>query len=567
MFLSKLLLKEYGSFYNKQVELKDGVNLIYSDSRVKSRTFKDFIVSMLFGSTVSRDISIGEDTYSKRKPSGGDYKGSAYVKTEEAAYLVERDFLGGGRKTSVLNINSGRQEEYKGMPPLSGELLDVERSTYLTSFVMDDSCKSDTNGLPDEAVENATRKFLKNTVETGSADINFEASIEYLRQQRKANSAQPMVRRLSELTRQLDEYENVDKDIDGIEDRIKKLDEDFAIEAAKRKRVSRKMIQNEDGTVKYEADEELNKKIDILAETGQDMMKKPENTEKKLSESLPVIFGAGLLVILLISGIVFILPFESVVRKLFIIFTTIFVIFTIIDGLRINGFFDSGEITPSEEDFKQVLKEIESEKEEKEATMFDMTFAKEYADSKEALRREESSLLEKRNERNKLQAEFGAIFKKKSELEAENSAVTAAMNQLIKQREIIMNENLPKVLKHISDYISQVSEGRFDSIILDRNYNISVGKGGVLKDMNELSVMDRRLVYLAVRMGVSAAFSEADAPLIIESLLDGFDVDTLMAVLETLEGMKISQKVIITRDPRLGNILASLGTSFNFVEI
>ena len=136
---------------------------------------------------------------------------------------------------------------------------------------MDDSCKSDTNGLPDEAVENATRKFLKNTVETGSADINFEASIEYLRQQRKANSAQPMVRRLSELTRQLDEYENVDKDIDGIEDRIKKLDEDFAIEAAKRKRVSRKMIQNEDGTVKYEADEELNKKIDIARQELADL--------------------------------------------------------------------------------------------------------------------------------------------------------------------------------------------------------------------------------------------------------------------------------------------------------
>ena len=44
MFLSKLLLKEYGQFYNRQVELKDGVNLVYDNNREKRRSFKDFIV-------------------------------------------------------------------------------------------------------------------------------------------------------------------------------------------------------------------------------------------------------------------------------------------------------------------------------------------------------------------------------------------------------------------------------------------------------------------------------------------------------------------------------------------
>ncbi|SEG35618.1 hypothetical protein SAMN04487934_11733 [Eubacterium ruminantium] len=567
MFLSKLLLKEYGSFFNKQIELKDGINLVYDSSREKRRSFKDFIVSMLFGSIAGGGLSIGEDTYAKRKPSGSDYRGTAYVKTEENTYLVDRTFLSGAKKTSVLNLNSGKQDESKGMTPLPMDAVDVDRSIYMTSYAIDDGLKSDERCITEDEIEDVTKRFLKNTVETGSADINFEASIEYLRNIRKSKSTQPMVRRLNALTKQIDAYETVDKEIDGIEDRIKRLDEDFAIEAAKRKRVARKMIQNEDGTVKYEVDEELNKKMDILAETGQDMMKKPENQEKKFTDKLPVIFGAGLLVIFIISLIVFILPFESAVRKLFIIFTTVFVIFTIIDGLRVNGFFDSGEVTPSEEDFKQVLKEIESEKEEKEAVEFDMTFAKEYAENKEALRIEEKELLEKRTERNRLQAEFNSIFKKKSELEAESYAVAAAMNQLIKEREKIMTENLPKILSHISDHIGILSGGRYDSIILDRDFNVSVSKSGVIKDMRELPGSDKRLVYLAVRLGVSQAFSDANLPLILLDVLDDLDSDTIRAVVRVFRNMNSSQQVLITKDAQLGNKLANSGAVFNFVEI
>jgi uncharacterized protein YhaN len=50
MYLSKLLLKAYGQFNSKEVALKDGVNLIYCENREKRRTFRDFIVSMLYGS-------------------------------------------------------------------------------------------------------------------------------------------------------------------------------------------------------------------------------------------------------------------------------------------------------------------------------------------------------------------------------------------------------------------------------------------------------------------------------------------------------------------------------------
>lgn len=567
MFLSKLLLKEYGQFYNRQVELKDGVNLVYDNNREKRRSFKDFIVSMLYGSSGWNSLGIGEDIYSKRKPVS-DYKGAAYIKADDTTYLVERSFAGGSRSTTVLNITEGKQDDYLGMVDLPENMVPIDRNNYITSCVIDDQSRSDEEGTPDSEYDEKTKKFIRNTIETGCADINFDDSIEYLRNIRNKKSSQPMVRRLNELSKQIDSYDYVDGEIDETEKKIKNLDEEFAIEAAKRKRVARKMVQEEDGTVKYEVDEELNKKMDILAESGQDMLKnEEEKPEKKITDSLPVILGTGLLVIIAIAIIVYILPFESLVKKLFIIFTVVFVIFTIVDGLRINGFFDSGDMTPSEEDFKQVLKEIEDEKDEREAIEFDMTFAKEYASNKENLRKEVGGLLQKRYEKNKLQAEFNAVFKKKSELETENYAITAAMNQLIKEREKIMTENLPKVKRHISDHVSEVTDGRYDSILFDKDYNVSVSRGGELRDMKDLSDHEKRLVYVAARLGIAEAFGLADIPIIMEDMLDDFDTDMINSVLRCISNMKSKQQIIITSDAQLGNKLANTGLSFNFVQI
>ena len=72
MYLSKLLLKAYGQFNSKEVELKEGINIIYSRDRSKRRSFKDFIVSMLYGSHGRNLFGIGEDVHSTRKPYGND---------------------------------------------------------------------------------------------------------------------------------------------------------------------------------------------------------------------------------------------------------------------------------------------------------------------------------------------------------------------------------------------------------------------------------------------------------------------------------------------------------------
>ena len=292
------------------------------------------------------------------------------------------------------------------------------------------------------------QNYLTNITLTGTSNIDKTKAVQYLENEKKSHIPKPLIRRLDELDERISEYDTVDEEIERVENEIKTLNEEFVMEAERRKRVARRMVENEDGSVTYENDATIDEKIDRITEreTGigvsradvdreirlEKEKKKEEKKEIPFTDRIPVILGTGIFVILVIAAIVYILPFEDVIRKLFILFTALFVFFTIIDGFRAKGFFQSDEEleTPDEDEFRRVLDELKEEAEEQEEIEFDMTFAKEYQEKKAELKEKENALLDRRNERNRLRHEFDTVFRKKSELEDEIKAIDLAIAKI-----------------------------------------------------------------------------------------------------------------------------------------
>lgn len=181
---------------------------------------------------------------------------------------------------------------------------------------------------------------------TGTSSIDYETSKRYLMAEKKKNVSKPLVRRLNQLDRAMSKYDGVDEKIDQIEAELKKLNEDFIIEAEKRKRVARRLVENEDGSVTYQQDEEVDEKMDRLTASektyGAQLNKEDEDEagKKKFTDRIPVIIGTGVLVVLIISFIVYLLPFDNLIREMFVIITALAVIVTMLDGFRVKGFFD-----------------------------------------------------------------------------------------------------------------------------------------------------------------------------------------------------------------------------------
>ena len=71
MYLNKLLLKDFGKFNNKSIDLKPGLNLIYGENEAGKTTIKEFIIGMLYGIDKSRGLGARLDNYELRKPLDG----------------------------------------------------------------------------------------------------------------------------------------------------------------------------------------------------------------------------------------------------------------------------------------------------------------------------------------------------------------------------------------------------------------------------------------------------------------------------------------------------------------
>ena len=580
MYLTKLLIRDFGKFHNKSMDLQKGVNIVYGDADAGKSTVRDFLIGLMYGIPRREGITRVRSNYELRKPkTGNGYSGTAYINDDENSYLVDRTFLAGAKKASVLDVSSGREVRLNNTDTISGTLCETDKNTYLDTkcIVGDSSGKKD------------LQKYLTNITLTGTSNIDKVKAIKYLEDEKKNHIPKPLIRRLDELDERLSEYDTVDDDIAAVENEIKTLNEEFVMEAERRKRIARRMVENEDGTVTYESDATIEEKIDRITEREKnyvDSDKMIEKAEEKLAEErkaakiearknikftdrIPVIFASGIAVILIIAAIVYILPFEDLIRKLFIIFTALFVIITIIDGFRAKGYFDAKEEedTPDEEEFKKVLEELKEEAEEQEEMEFDMTFAKEFQEKKAVLKEKENALVNRRNERNKLRHEFDTVFKKKSELEDEIKAIDLAINKINTLSEKFREDAFKHLLGNVSRYIRRITQDEFSELTFDDKGGIILKADYGYVPISNLTEADAGKVYLAVRLSIAKYLAKEKLPLIIDGTSMLESASEIKALADCLMDMKEEQIIILTDDWGMDSVLKGKGIETNLIRL
>ncbi len=564
MYITKAFLQSFGKFNNKNVDLGKGVNVIYGEKDAGKTTFRDFVLGIFFGITKKSGIGVNEESYNLRRPkSGVSYKGSAYIQDGDEVYLVEKDFLSATKQTSVLNVNSGREKRLNNPDTLSGTLIMADRKSYSGSMIIEPI-----EGQDENEIARGIEEYVTNVMDTGAADINRNDAIKYLESEKQRNSTKPMIRRLDELTEQIEEYDDVDPGLERIKNDLKTLNEEFLMEAAKRKRVARKIVENEDGTVTYQQDETIDEKIDRLTEAEQKSLDE-EDRPKKLTERLPFILLVGIAVIVLIAIIVRLLPFEEIVRRVFILFTAIFVILTIIDDLRLKGFFseeDDSE-TPSDDDFKRVLEELKEESEQREEIEFDMTFAKEFQEKKDKLREEEKFLLNRKSERTHLKAEFNDVFKKKSMLETELAAINLAISRIKQISNEMRKKNYQVIFSNSEKYIKKLLGDNYGKLTLSSEGRLFISVSGATLKISQLSLDELRKLYLAIRLSVASGMSPENVPLIIDDAMTGMPLRDMIAFAQCVETLGLDQVIVLTSDERLDAVFEGAGIPYTFATL
>lgn len=645
MYFNKLLLKNFGKFNNREMELKPGLNLIYGENESGKTTVKEFIVGMLYGIDKSRGLGARLDNYELRKPlDGSGYAGKAYINYNGRNHLVERSFLRHNKKTTVMDIQSGREIKLKDKNSLHGTMFDLDKNTYVNTL-----CIGEHGAAPGRELADKLSNYLGNLSTTGSADIDKTIAIEHLKEVRRNYDVRPIQRQLDDIAEQLDGYRNIDDDIKDIRAQISDLEQEFAIEVARRKREARRIIETEK-TLKFDDDEsesaeevekteeakpaeaaekseetkpaEEAEKTEVEAvaeeapgETGeqQESIKNAdgaentdtaENTEEAdekgstLGEKLGKMFGrknehifldsdlmkdykqeqkltdrlwfiilTGVFVVAVIAAMVYILPFEKGVRQLFIVCTALFVIVTIVEGLYEKGVFDDDVATPSEEDFRQMIYQLERKTESYEEVEIDMSFAGAYADRKAELKVIEKELLDNKVKKEELEEEFAVLSGKRDTIAKEAHAINLAINTINEVSAEIHGDLGFLINDNISDIVSRITDGKYSDVYLDENLHVMVRDGDHFVGIEYLSAGTMEQIYLAVRLSVARLLCRDKMPLIIDDIFTNYDEPRLINTLECLKTIDTEQIILMTSNPHIGDMLDDLDMDYNYVEL
>lgn len=621
MYFNKLLVKNFGKFNNREIELKKGLNLIYGENESGKTTIKEFIVGMLYGIDKSRGLGARLDNYELRKPlDGRGYAGKAYIQYNGRNHLIERSFLRYNKKTTVMDIQSGREVKLRDKNSLHGTMFDIDKNTYVNTL-----CIGEHGAAPGKELANKLGNYLGNLSTTGSADIDKTYAIEHLKEERRKYDTRPVQRQLDDISEELSLYEGVEDDIANVRGQIADLEQEFAMEVARRKREARRLIETEKN-LKFDEDEEDEQPEEIVdspdkTEVAEEAVDSPDKTEvaeetsdnqdnlevaedeektekesvakklgkvfakkeervfldsdlwedtkveKPLAERLWFIILTGIFVVAVIAAMVYILPFEKGVRQLFIVCTALFVIVTIVEGLYAKGVFDGDVNTPSEEEFREMIYRLERKTESYEDVEIDMSFAGEYADRKAELRVVEKELLDKKMRKQELTEEFSVLSKKRDSIEREVHAINLAINTINEVSAEIHGDLGYLINDNISDIVSKITNGKYQDVYLDENLHVMVRDNDNFVGIEYLSAGTMEQIYLAVRLSVARLLCRDKMPLIIDDIFANYDEPRLINTLDCLKTIDTEQIILMTSNPHIGDMLDDLDMDYNYVEL
>lgn len=181
MIINRLILKNFGKFQGKEIELKEGINILFGENESGKSTIHVFLQSMLFGMKRGRGKASKTDIYSRYMPweNGNWYEGSMVFTCGERTFRLERGF-GKFAKAPILVCET------------DGEMLSVEHGDLdmllggITENVYENTVSvGQAKSRTEEGLLKEIRDYLSEFQGTGDFRFHPEQAVEILKKRRK----------------------------------------------------------------------------------------------------------------------------------------------------------------------------------------------------------------------------------------------------------------------------------------------------------------------------------------------------------------------------------------------
>lgn len=604
MKIKKLKINGFGKLKDKDIELKEGINIIYGKNEAGKSTLLKFITGMFYG--VSKNKNGGNiPEIDKVEPwDNEEFSGKInYVLDNKNEYEVYREF----KKKNPKIFNSNLEDISKdfNIDKTKGnqffyDQTGLDESTFITSVIT----KQGEVKLDDKSQNNIIQK-ISNILGTGEDTNSYSKIISKLKKKlndevgtsnTKEKPINTVEKRINELSIEKEKLEAYQSEQFEIEEEIRKIKLDIVdnkerLETLKTANIKLETIKSEEG------------KINVLKKLNEDTKLEIEQLKNKSKEKINSLKTNKITlrdkiiisILIIISAIMFIFLRNKYIAILPTLISILYIIFIAIKINRnkselkeerrkykdkINDANSKAkaqieEIKTIENDYKQKLNEIYKQYNIKENENVIQEINSLQSKINEKTLKLHTTEIDYNNINPKLEKlinieeELESLLNDRKDLKQKSYEIKKAIETLEMAYNKMKEEITPKFTEKLSDTIKNVSNNKYNKVKINISGEIIVeDSNGNYINAENLSLGTIDQLYLALRLASIEEITEETMPIILDEAFAYYDNERLKNILEYMsKEYKNRQIIIFTCTDREKSILNSLEINYNLVTL
>ncbi len=523
MYITKAVLRDFGKFHNRELDLRPGINLIYGVNEAGKSTVRDFLVGMFYGIEKSRGIAARTDTYALRKPyDKPGFSGMLEVYAGGRAYQIERNFLKSERETRVIDIRTGERVKLTAPHSLLGTVLEADKTCYVNTLCIDG------NGAKTEpALTDLLKNKMINMSTSHSMEVDKAQAVSLLKEKKKQFSTREIDRELKTLSLELYKEEDFEKQLDEVAGEYQRL-------------------QN---------------KIAGIRQTEQDALKPEEKlysiTPRKKTEKSGVIFLVTLLLLALLWAGIYILPVAPKVKVIFWASSILSVVY-----IGVSAFSQKGRFKR-----RQNRNKRNRQRDYETQDAIDRVQIQQYTEQLASLKAKEERILEARKAKEAKWERYDALKVKAKAMEREVQAIDLAITTIEQLADSIYNGFGSTLNRKVSKLMAGITAGKYKQVFLGENLDIQVLDGDRYVPLAYLSAGTKEQLYFALRMVAAEILDAPSMPLLLDDIFITYDMERLKNTLSYLAEYKENQIILFTANPGIAELFDEIGQDYNYIAL
>lgn len=625
MKIDKLKINGFGKIKNKDIDLENGINIIYGKNEAGKSSVLKFISSMFYGVSKNKNGKEISD-FDKYKPWLNDeFSGKiSYELDNGESFEVYREF----KKKNPVIYNSRKEDISKDFTIDKTKGIDFfveqtgidEETFYNTAITEQEGIKLS------RASQNSIIQRISNLVSTGDDSVSYKKTIDRINKrqneevgtertsQRPINVVDSKIRKLMQEKQSLEIYK--ESIFDNSNEKEKLLNEE-RVEVYKRNFLKELKGQQDANKVKN-AEISFNRNLeneydDKIKELNQKI------TEAQKNESIEKISLKNYYIAATILFVIFVFLMVVTENKLLNFLVLIPMVLVLIKAKKDKEKFEKELVNKTKERYQKIESEIDilkesrakqkKEAEEKEAILnqeidaenrgiierysnflpksfmenalsMDYDQIEREIDLREsrintikfrvgAMENDTKSINEKLDNLAQIEEELQGAEEEKEELLSLNRSYNIA-KECMEKAYAEMKQNIsPRFTQNLCDIISKISNDRYKNIVLtdDEGLNVEIENGSYVP-AHRLSTGTIDQMYLSLRLSALNEISTESLPIILDEVFAYFDDDRLANILRYLnKNFADNQIILFTCSKREKEILDSLKIEYNLINL